>query len=172
RRRPDRRRASRTGSACERGLPRGDRGGSEPSTSSRRPPGSSRPSWPAWCRRASRSPVEILFALFDGRLHAVEEGLPHSGDGDEIESLLYRPPVVLTDQDRVAALAGDLDRLMRLGHVVQELVKELPCLGGGDGSHGRSPLSYVIACALRRELSTPSRRATPGIASAGPLVSR
>jgi hypothetical protein len=67
----------------------------------------------------------------------------------EVKGLLDGAPIILGDQDGVAAFAGNLDWLVRIGHVIEEFVEEFSGFSGCDRGHGylRAYDKAYVGCA-------------------------
>src|SRR5438309_4996705 len=94
-------------------------------------------------------PTRLLRALRDRSSHPPADRLPHTRNLEQIERLLDRAPVVLGDENSMAALAGDVDRLVGLRGLIEKAVQLFPRLARRHGAHKKlSPtLAYAIAYA-------------------------
>ena len=87
---------------------------------------------------ARSSQVDLAAALRKRLLYALKDRLPHPGNAGQVKRLLNRAPIALGDQDRIAPLAGDLDRLVIRQGRVDELVEIGASRGGSHGFHAVS----------------------------------
>src|ERR1035437_2281772 len=141
-----------------RGSARGPPAATAPWPSGRLRPAFRRPSGRVSCRRSSSSPAELAVELLRRRRHTLDDGLAHPRNRDQEQGLLDGTPVVLAHKHGIAALAGDLDRLVRVGHIVHQLVELLTRLGRGDSSHCEVFLcTYGLAYARRNDASSRRR---------------
>src|SRR5437870_790939 len=94
-------------------------------------------------------PTRLLRALRDRSSHPPADRLPHTRNLEQIERLLDRAPVVLGDENSMAALAGDVDRLVGLRGLIEKAVQLFPRLARRHGAHKKlSPaLAYAITYA-------------------------
>src|ERR1044071_3528323 len=114
----------------------GSSGGLLPWAAGPSPQASWRPSAPASCTAgASGSPARVLRALVERRLEALPDRLAHARNREQVDRLLEGPPIVRGDQHGVPPLAGDLDRLARLGGFLEQAVEVGPGVAGGDHLH-------------------------------------
>ena len=90
---------------------------------------------PGGCKQSANSPVKCLAALVQRLSHASFNGLPHTGYGEQIQGFLNRPPIPLRHQHGAAALAGDVDRLMAYGGLVDQAVQIGTGFAGGQNRH-------------------------------------
>src|SRR5450756_1767743 len=100
-------------------------------------------------RRPPRSTQSRSSAASDVyKRQALEDGLAHAGYREQVQRLLHGTPVVLRYEDRVAAPAGDLDRLVRGCHIVEQLVELFARVCGADSGQLSPPYTYGKAYAI------------------------
>src|ERR1017187_689352 len=98
-------------------------------------PASWRPSGLAWCNRAARSPGDFSLGSPQRFPQSLPNGFAHSRNRQKVERLLNAPPIVFGHQNRIAALAGNLDGDVGSGGVVDKLIEPGTSLGDGNGCH-------------------------------------
>ena len=92
---------------------------------------------PAARRRcAGRSPVEFFAGAVEAVRARLADGAGHAGDRGKVERLLDGAPVVLADEDGVAAPPGDGQRLGLVVDLIDDAVEM--SAGGGCRYSGHS----------------------------------
>ena len=90
----------------------------------------------AWCKRWTNSPAGFGGGFCEWFGHTLSDGVAHAGNRNKMERFLDAAPIVLRYENGIGTLAGNLNGFVRIGGLIEKLVK----FGTGlcDGKRGHA----------------------------------